>query len=89
MDVCNPPLVWVGGSCYRKNPYMESTSDTDRVYSDTQDQYADEMYPADDVKEFEDGIFTLTYANTYTLNVSPWTLRGAEGPCREYRNPQI
>ena len=54
-NICNPPLVWIGGSCYRKNPFMESTSDTDKVYSDTQDQYADDMYPADDAKEFEDG----------------------------------
>lgn len=54
MDICNPPLVWIGGSCYRKNPYMESCSDVDKVYSDTQDQYADDKYPPDDTKEFED-----------------------------------
>ncbi len=57
MDICNPPLVWIGGSCYRKNPYMESSSDVDKVYSDTQDQYADDKYPPDDTKEFEDGNF--------------------------------
>ena len=29
MDVCNPPTVWIGGSCYRKNPIVQSSSGGD------------------------------------------------------------
>ena len=27
MEICSPPLIWIGGSCYRKNPFIQTSQD--------------------------------------------------------------
>ena len=59
-SICNPPLIWLNGSCYRKNPYLESSKNEERMYSDTRDQYAvEDDLGTDDQVGFDEGELRL------------------------------